>query len=112
MPNFSGSLNFFGVNQQFRLFDSTKKKRGKKTDIILFLYSLKSSRDSFPNTDESGSGSGSESESDSEPVEAASFASSWLANLAIGDSTRSSPSYLLQHALVLAISAIIFILNL
>lgn len=70
--------------------------------------SLKSSRDSFPNTDESGSESGS----DSEPVEAASFASSWLANLAIGDSTRSHPSYLLQHAFVLAISSIVFILKL
>ncbi|KAJ4714198.1 Thaumatin [Melia azedarach] len=42
--------------------------------------------------------------SDAEPVQAASFASSWLANLAIGDSTRSRPCFPPQHALVLVIT--------
>ncbi|KAJ0041411.1 hypothetical protein Pint_28456 [Pistacia integerrima] len=66
--------------------------------------SLKSASNSPPK----GTGTTDEPETGSGPVEAASFASSWLANLAIGDSTRvHPPCSSLQYGLVVAISLII-----
>ncbi|XP_030464112.1 thaumatin-like protein 1 [Syzygium oleosum] len=59
---------------------------------------------------DSESGSGSESESgsasvsDPAPVQETAFATSWLANLAIGDSTRTQPPTAVQLAISLAVS--------
>lgn len=80
--------------------------------------SLKSYRDSPPTTAgttaaDDGSGSGSESGSNPGAIEQAALAStSWLANLATGDSTRTNPSLAFQYALILVISLILSFLQL
>ncbi|KAL5752485.1 hypothetical protein ACOSP7_022680 [Xanthoceras sorbifolium] len=77
------------------------------------LPSLKSASNSPPKGSESESESGSGSGSEPEPVQAAAFASSWLASLATGNaSTITQPHFVLQFALVLAISLLHFVSHL
>ncbi|XP_024032785.1 thaumatin-like protein 1 [Morus notabilis] len=76
------------------------------------LPSLKSSRDSSPvATGTTIGGSGSGSGSDSGTIQQASFASSWLANLATGDAIRTRP-LAFETAIVLVVSWILSFLHL
>ncbi|KAG2696448.1 hypothetical protein I3843_07G058300 [Carya illinoinensis] len=81
--------------------------------------SLKSSRDSpktTGTTTDDGSGlepeSGSGSESNSAAIQQAELATSWLANLAVGDSTRTHPSLAFTSTFILATSLILSFLSL
>ncbi|PON53447.1 Thaumatin [Parasponia andersonii] len=68
---------------------------------------LKSSRDSSPmttGTTISGSGSGSDAGADSGTIQQASLASSWLANLATGDSIRTQSPLAFDTTLVLVMA--------
>ncbi|XP_062102584.1 thaumatin-like protein 1 [Humulus lupulus] len=79
------------------------------------LPSLKSSRDSPPTTTGttiSGSESGSVTESDPGAIQEASLASSWLADLATGNSMRTQNALAFESALVLVMGLILSFLHL